>query len=181
MSSPSICHSNPREIRVGGSTTKSLETVLSKAASVPGRRERNRTKETIRCNANLHMLEISLISFDRKRANRQLHRQPCNCPFAYFLRGTRLRFTGFRLDQGAGMTAPAGSHTVPVMVPRSLGRGGRRYSRQDTQAYHDWTSKTLQRDYHVGSLSSEDFGNFPLECELRKPIGIDFSCLRCNI
>jgi len=28
---------------------------------VPGRRERNRTKETIRCAANLHMPEISLI------------------------------------------------------------------------------------------------------------------------
>ena len=28
--------------------------------------------------------------------------------------------------------------------------------------HYDWIGKTLQRDYHAGSLSSEDFGKFPL-------------------
>ena len=44
----------------------------------------------------------------------------------------------------------------------SLGRGAR-YGCQDTQAHCNWTSKTLQGDYHAGFLSSADFGNFPLD------------------
>ena len=46
------------------------------------------------------------------------------------------------------------------LTPRSFCQ--RRYSCQDIQIYYNWTNKTLQRDCHTGSLSSEDLGNLPL-------------------